>query len=264
VLVDEWVETLWTVLQVRPKTVHDYKRLYRRHLKDLIGQYSFEEVPIPELQRKLLSLPPQTGRHCLMLAKTIWREAENYGVASHSPLGKVRTAPIQVAPKKFLTWDEVNALDWGRYNEQVRFLAIHGLRWSEAVILSQDDIRENFVWVNKSVYGLCKSKASVRRIPYLGHFKSFPKSYKPLQKAVNAHGITVHSLRKTYAYLLKTQGIHVTTAQRLLGHSDPVLTMKIYTGVLDSEIDEAGVVLRRVRASAENLENFNENSTNRQ
>jgi len=46
VLVDEWVETLWTVLQVRPKTVHDYKRLYRRHLKDLIGQYSFEEVPI--------------------------------------------------------------------------------------------------------------------------------------------------------------------------------------------------------------------------
>jgi len=73
VLVDEWVETLWTVLQVRPKTVHDYKRLYRRHLKDLIGSYSFEEVPIPELQIKLILLPPQTTRHCLMLAKTIWR-----------------------------------------------------------------------------------------------------------------------------------------------------------------------------------------------
>jgi integrase len=58
------------------------------------------------------------------------------------------------------------------------------------------------------------------------------------------HGITVHSLRKTYAYLLKTQGIHVTTAQRLLGHSDPVLTMKIYTGVLDSEIDDAGRILQ--------------------
>ena len=244
-LVDEWVETLWGVLQVRPKTVHDYKRLYRRHLKDLIGPYSFEEVPIPELQRKLLSLPPQTARHCLMLTKTIWREAENYGVASHNPLGKVRTAPIQVAPKKFLTWEEVDAFDWGRYNEQVRFLALHGLRWSEAAILTEDDIRENYVWVNKSVYGLCKSKASVRRIPYLGHFKLFPKSYKPLQKAVNAHGITVHSLRKTYAYLLKTQGIHVTTAQRLLGHSDPVLTMKIYTGVLDSEIDEASLVLQK-------------------
>ena len=243
-LVDEWVETLWKVLQVRPKTLHDYKRLYRRHLKSLIGSQRFEDFPVSELQKKLLSLPPQTARHCLMLTKTIWREAENYGVANSNPLGRVKTAPIQVSQKKFLTWEEVDALDWGRYNEQVRFLALHGLRWSEAAILSEMDIYENFVWVNKSVYGLCKSKASVRKIPYLGHFKKFPKSYKPLQKAVNKHGITVHSLRRTYAYLLKTKGIHVTTAQRLLGHSDPVLTMKIYTGVLDSEIDDAGKILQ--------------------
>jgi integrase len=32
----------------------------------------------------------------------------------------------------------------------------------------------------------------------------------------------------------------------LLGHSDPVLTMKIYTGVLDSEIDEAALKLREI------------------
>ena len=244
-LVDEWVETLWKILQVRPKTVHDYRRLYKRHLSPLIGRSEIEALPVQELQKKLLSLPPQTARHCLMLTKTIWREAENYGVASHNPLGKLKTAPIQIAPKKFLTWEEVDSLDWGRYNEQIRFLALHGLRWSEAAVLTEDDIRDNFVWVNKSVYGLCKSKSSVRRIPYLGHFKQFPKSYKPLQKAANTHEITVHSLRKTYAYLLKTKGIHVTTAQRLLGHSDPVLTMKIYTGVLDSEIDEAGDLLRQ-------------------
>jgi integrase len=250
VTIDEWVETLWKVLQVRPKIVHDYKRLYKRHLREVLGPYNFEEVSIPELQKKLLSLPPQTARHCLMLCKTIWREAENYGVTVGNPLGKMKTAPIQITPKKFLTWEQVDSLDWGRYNEQIRFLALHGLRWSEAAALTEADIHDNFVWVNRSVYGLCKSKTSVRRIPYLGHFKPFPKSYKPLQKAANAHSITVHSLRKTYAYLLKTQGIHVTTAQRLLGHSDPVLTMKIYTGVLDSEIDEAGEVLRKVRLAS--------------
>ncbi len=76
-------------------------------------------------------------------------------------------------------------------------------------------------------------------------------------KAAHLHGITVHSLRRTYAYLLKTQGVHVTTAQRLLGHSDPVLTMKIYTGVLDSEIDEVGAVLRKVSvASSISAEDF--------
>jgi integrase len=53
----------------------------------------------------------------------------------------------------------------------------------------------------------------------------------------------VHSFRRSYAYLLKTQKIHVTTAQKLLGHSDPMMTLRVYTSVLDSEIDEAGEIL---------------------
>jgi hypothetical protein len=36
----------------------------------------------------------------------------------------------------------------------------------------------------------------------------------------------------------------VTTAQRLLGHSDPKVTLAVYTQVLDDEIDEAGVILK--------------------
>ena len=65
-LVDEWVETLWKILQVRPKTIHDYKRLYKRHLKPLIGASELDALPIQDLQKKLLSLPPQTARHCLL------------------------------------------------------------------------------------------------------------------------------------------------------------------------------------------------------
>jgi integrase len=64
-----------------------------------------------------------------------------------------------------------------------------------------------------------------------------------MQKCANKHGVTVHSFRRSYAYLLKTQKIHVTTAQKLLGHSDPIMTLKVYTSVLDNEIDEAGDVL---------------------
>jgi integrase len=178
-----------------------------------------------------------------MLAKTIWREAENYGVVTHNPLSKLRTAPIQITPKKFLTWEEVDVLDWGRYNNQIRFLALHGLRWSEAAALTFGDIKDGSVLVSRSVYGACKSKSSVRRVPYLGYFEQFPKSYKPLQKCANLHGVTVHSFRRSYAYLLKTQKIHVTTAQKLLGHSDPMMTLKVYTSVLDNEIDEAGDIL---------------------
>ena len=239
-IVNEWVETVWKVINIRPRTLHDYKRLYKRHLAPSIGSYEIDCVPPVVLQQKLLSLPPQTSRHCLMLVKSIYREAKLYGVCVVNPADGLKTPTIQIADKKFLTWDEVDAVDWGRYNEQVRFLALHGLRWSEAAAIRQSDIRDGFVWVSKTVNGPCKSKTSVRKIPYLGHFALLPISYKPMQKCANKQGVTVHSFRRTYAYLLKTQGVHVTTAQKLLGHSDPLMTLKVYTSVLDNEIDEAG------------------------
>ena len=238
--VNEWTQTLWEVLNIRPKTLHDYKRLYRRHLEPLMGNVEIDQVPSVELQRKLLSLPPQTSRHALMLVKTIYREAILYGITTHNPSVGLRTPKIQQTSKKFLTWDEVDVLDWGKYNEQIRFLALHGLRWSEAAVIKEADIHDGFVWVNRSVHGPVKSLTSVRRVPYLGHFKQLPISYKPMQICANLHGVTVHSFRRTYAYLLKTQGIHVTTAQKLLGHSDPMMTLRVYTSVLDSEIDDAG------------------------
>ena len=242
-LVSEWVETLWTVLNVRPKTLQNYKHQYRRYLKDAMGSYELDLVKPVELQQCLLALPPQTSRHCLMLIKTIYREANLYGHTKANPSIGLKTPQIQLSEKKFLTWDEVDSRSWGRYDEQIRFLALHGLRWSEAVAITESDIRDGFVYVSKSVYGPCKSKSSIRKVPYLGHFSPLPVSYKPMQKCANTHGVTIHSFRRTYAYLLKTQGIHVTTAQRLLGHSDPMMTLKVYTSVLDSEIDDAGAML---------------------
>ena len=97
--------------------------------------------------------------------------------------------------------------------------------------------------MNRCIYGLCKSKSSISRVLYLGYFEKFPVSYKPLQKCANLHRVTVHSFRRTYAYLLKTQKIHIATAQKLLDHSDPMMTLKVHTSVLNNEICEAGNIL---------------------
>ena len=244
-LVNEWVEILWGVLNVRPKTLLNYKHQYGKYLEPVMGSVELDKVEPVAIQRCLLSLPPQTSRHCLMLIKTIYREAALYGQSTINPSLGLKTPAIQLSEKKFLTWEEVNSKEWGRYNEQIRFLALHGLRWSEAAVITENDIRDGFVFISKSVYGPCKSKSSIRKVPYLGHFEPLPITYKPMQKCANLHGVTVHSFRRTYAYLLKTQGVHVTTAQRLLGHSDPMMTLKVYTSVLDSEIDDAGVLLLR-------------------
>ncbi len=110
-------------------------------------------------------------------------------------------------------------------------------------------IRENRIWINKFVHGQTKSKAGIRSVPLVSPFIAFPKSPKTLRKVLKPYGVDIHSLRHTYAYLLKQQGVHVTTAQRLLGHSDPRVTMSIYTQVLDSEIDDVGLLLSKATHS---------------
>jgi integrase len=75
-----------------------------------------------------------------MLVKTIYREATLYGQTTANPALGLKTPAIQLSDKKFLTWEEVNSKEWGRYNEQIRFLALHGLRWSEAAVITENDI----------------------------------------------------------------------------------------------------------------------------
>jgi integrase len=241
--VNEWVETYWEIINIRPKTLFDYKGLYRRNLEPVIGNYEIDEVPPVELQKLLLSLSPQNSRHTLMVAKSIYREAFLYKAATNNPTIGLKTPKINQQPKKFLTWEEVDSLDWGKYNNQIRFLALHGLRWSEAAALTDTDIHDGYVWISKSVHGSVKSDSSNRKVPYLGYFEKFPATYKTMRLAANKHGVTVHSFRRTYAYLLKTQKVHVTTAQKLLGHADPLMTLKVYTSVLDDEIANAGTLL---------------------
>jgi len=74
-------------------------------------------------------------------------------------------------------------------------------------------------------------------------FKVFPKTPKALRRELAEHGAHIHSLRHTYAYLLKTSGVHVTTAQKLMGHADPGVTLGIYTRFRDEEIDNAGAAI---------------------
>ena len=237
---NEWVETYWDVVNIKRQTIDNYKGLYRRYLAPSLGDCEMDEVSPTELQMILLKLSPYNSRYTLMVAKSIYREALMYKAATVNPTLGLKTPRITKQPKKFLTWEQVDSLDWGKYNNQIRFLALHGLRWSEAAALTQSDIREEYVWISKSVHGDVKSTSSNRKVPYLGYFEQFPASYKTMRLAVSKQGITVHSLRRTYAYLLKTQGVHVTTAQRLLGHADPIMTLKVYTSVLDSELDDVG------------------------
>ena len=231
------------VLPITKKTRSNYQGSYDRYLAPTLGGKSVVLITSDDVMAAIKDAPAQSAYQALMVGKTLMREAKVRHIIDICVTDDCKLPQINVGQTRFLTWDQLDDINLGKYSEQIKFLALHGLRWGEAVVLRQEDIYDGLVHINKSVHGATKSKAGVRVVPYVGHFKKFPKTRKPLAKVLNANGVNIHSLRKTYAYVLKSNGVHVTTAQRLMGHASPMVTLGIYTAVLDDEILSTGKIL---------------------
>jgi integrase len=251
---EQFALQVFASLSVRKKTLATYQSMYRCHVSTFLGHIEIAEVTRTSIKQVIFGLPPQTAQMTLAVIKLLFREALELELIEKSPVHGVRGPRVQVRPRKFMTWDEIEKTHFGRWNHHIRFLALHGLRWSEAVALTPADIRDGKIYVTKSIHGDTKSRAGIRVVPLIGEFKEFPRHPRTLRKALQPHGITIHSLRHTYAYILKSQGIHVTTAQKLLGHSDPKITLSVYTRVLDTEIDDAGKVISLMTQKAHSSE----------
>jgi integrase len=65
-----------------------------------------------------------------------------------------------------------------------------------------------------------------------------------LEKAGLANdGFMIHSLRHTFAATLGEKGVHPSTAQKILGHSDIRMTLAVYTHATDGIQDAATAAL---------------------
>ena len=243
-ILTDLANTILESKDITQKTHSNYTGALRRNIYPTYGAREVKSLSRFEFAQTLSKLPPQTSYQTLMALRSIFRSATEQGFIENSPVEGLKPPKIKVSESKFMTWDYILAQNFGRYDQQIRFLALHGLRWGEAVVLKQSDIYDGFIHVTKSIHGDTKSSASHRKVPYLGQFKPLPKSRNSLAKSLAAHDVNIHSLRKTYAYILKRHGIHVTTAQKLLGHASPMITLKIYTQVLQEEIGEAGDILK--------------------
>ena len=233
-------------LPIRKKTLANYESAFRCHIGPALGDKSMRSIKRTHIQEMLVGLPPQTAHTVLAVTKTLFREAEHRGLIKDPPTLGVRAPSKIMQPKRFLPFDELKEMNFGKYTKQILFLGAHGLRWGEAVALTDADFRDGRVYINKSIHGPTKSQSGMRSVPQITEFKPLPATPRPLRKVLSPHEVTIHSLRHTYAYLLKSQGVHVTTAQKLLGHSDPRMTMAVYTAVLDDEIDQVGQLLSLV------------------
>ena len=242
---DDFAAHCWTFIPVSKKTLSNYKGAYNRNISSKLGQKEMSEITRREFIDALATLAAPNYFQTLMATRVIYREALNRELVEVSPVASIKPPKPRPKPQKFLTWEEVSSTDFGKFDSHIKFLALHGLRWGEAVALKAEDIFDEKVHVNKSMYGPTKTESGVREVPYFGNFKQFPKTRLGIARELSKYGVTIHSLRKTYAYFLKTNDVHVTTAAKFLGHSDPMVTLKIYTMVRDNEIDDIGLRLRK-------------------
>ena len=243
---DDFAAYCWTFLPVTKKTISNYKGAYNRNVSPKLGMRDLAEISKKDFLDVFAPLAAPNYFQTLMATRVIYREALNREIVLASPVATITAPKSRPKAQKFLTWEEVSQTNFGKFDSHIKFLALHGLRWGEAVALSKSDIYDEKVHINKSMYGPTKTASGVREVPYFGYFKQFPKTRVGVAGELTKHGVTIHSLRKTYAYFLKINDVHVTTAAKFLGHSDPTITLKIYTLVRDNEIDDIRVRLRDV------------------
>lgn len=241
---NDFAESVFPLLKITRKTLINYRCSYNLHISPFIGQENISKITKRQIVDLLTPLSQQTQYQALMVLRTLYREAYNRDLIQENTTSQIKFPRIRVEPQKFLTWDQIRNIDFGSQNKRIQFLAAHGLRYGEAAALTKADISNGFVHINRSLQGKTKTLAGIRKVPLVSEFVEFRKNQNVIARKLKPFGVTVHSLRKSYAYTLKSAGIHVTTAAKLMGHSNPMVTLKIYTQVLDDEIEKSEILIR--------------------
>ena len=62
-------------------------------------------------------------------------------------------------------------------------------------------------------------------------------------KAAGVQSVTPHDLRHTCASLAVSAGVNVLALARMLGHKDPSVTLRVYAGLFDTDLDTVAASL---------------------
>ena len=241
---NDWADMAWDMLAVSDLTLYNYKLKYHKHIAPVFGDQDIETVTRKEVQLWVLSLSPSVGKACLPVLSSLMSQACDYEMIPANPCLGVKKKKHTSPRRDFSPLEELENITPTKYLPPILFVAKHGLRASEAYAVTHADIARaeetGLLVIDKTIYGSSTKSGHARSVPYMGNFATLPKS-RQFRTCLKPY--TFHSLRKTYAYWLKSKGVHITTIQKLLGHSDIKTTM-IYLDSLDSEVLEVGHLLR--------------------
>lgn len=232
-------------------------------------------------------LAPATVRQAHRVFSLMLTLAVRDGRLSRNPAAGVPLPRATASDKRFLAHAEVDSLAQacGQYELVVRVLAYCGLRYGELAALRVSrldllrrriEVAESVTEVNgKATFGTPKSHQR-RSVPVprslvdalvvqvagkvpgdlvftspegavlrLMNFRR--RCFDRAATEVGLGGLTPHELRHTAASLAVSAGANVKSVQRMLGHASAAMTLDVYSGLFDDDLD---AVAERLDAAA--------------
>lgn len=248
-------------IQVRKKSWKIDKRIYEKHIALVFGHKKLSKIKSYEVENWLdyllnCGLKPSTCNRILAVFKTICTATEKAGVYSFgmSPCRNVAAIKNHIHRERYLSKNEAKRLmEELKKNSclesyAIRLLLLTGARKNEILKAKWEDIDFNlhFLIVPLSKSGnprhivlsdeairLIRSIPRKKESPYLfpSTTKNKPLSdiyifWNRLRKQLGLENVRIHDLRHTFASFLVNAGYSLYEVQKLLGHSDPRITMR--------------------------------------
>lgn len=222
-------------------------------------------------------LAPSTVRQAHRVLALVLALAVRDGRLARNPADGVRLPRARKADKRFLSHDQVAALAGaaGDYALVVQVLAYCGLRYGElaALRVRRVDLLRRRLTIAESVTEV--GGRAVFSDPKSHQHRSVPvprgladqltlqvagkgpsdlvftsreghvlrlmnfrrRVFDPAASSVGLDGLTPHELRHTAASLAIASGANVKAVQRLLGHASAAMTLDVYSGLFDDDLD---------------------------
>jgi integrase len=257
---------------LKPGSQDTYRSLIYNHILPFFGDTLLDEVSVQQVQRFVNQVSPQSVVSVLGAFRSIWRRALLWGKASHDlfPKKGIKLPEVLPTEREPFTDEEVNQIIEAA-NEPQRTLywivAETGVRISEALALKVEDIdfstgrlrvrknlnRHREIGTPKSKHGYRNPVLSPELLAHL-HQRYINSSglLFPGPKGAISYRSAIHSLHRLLARLgIPRRGFHsfryangtamvelgadVKTLQTRLGHSNPTLSIQLYSRAVPSQ-----------------------------
>lgn len=259
---EKWLR-LYKVDNLKEQSLNNLKGIFNNHILPLIGNKSLRRINSQDLQvifNNMRSIPRQATIAYIQL-NSCFEQAYRLNILSHNPCLAVVIKKDKGSKGRALTKEEEQQLvDYVKRTNNPMQLYIYlylalGVRRSE--LLSIDGINDvdrqnNIVHVRGS-----KTESSDRYIqtlpsvvalipqthkPFLWTADKVNRKFKEICDILGFEGITLHSLRHTFATRCIESGVSDIVVQKWLGHASITMTLDRYTHISEEfkqqEIDK--------------------------